>query len=195
MQLLMRFLNTILTVYSLLLMIRILLTWFPGFTMGRPAEFLSRLTDPYLNLFRGLKFLRFNRFDFSPVAAFIVLGLLMQITAQGAASGRITLGGILAYILLSVWSLAQFLLFVFLAAAALRLIFLLFHLASYHPFTVFLDRMLAPLLETLRKLFFRRSFVTPVVQQIILLLFLGVIYGLGVILVSLLRFLLLRLPF
>jgi YggT family protein len=190
-----RVLNTVLTVYSLLLMIRILLTWFPGFNMGRPAEFLSRITDPYLNFFRRFRGLVIGRFDFSPVIAFIALGLAIQITSMAAAQGRITLSLILIYILLSVWSLLRVFIFLFFIVAAVRLVLYLFHVSSYLPMVAFMDRLLAPLNEMMRKLFFRRTFVTPLVHSLVLLLFLFVFFSLAVILVTLLHYLCSLLPF
>ncbi|MGD1901541.1 MAG: YggT family protein [Geitlerinemataceae cyanobacterium] len=48
-------LNTFLSIYLALLIVRILLSWFPSVNwMEPPFSVLTQLTDPYLNLFRSL---------------------------------------------------------------------------------------------------------------------------------------------
>ena len=44
-----------LQIYSFVLIVRVLLTWFPNVDMGNPVlSTVSSITDPYLNAFRGL---------------------------------------------------------------------------------------------------------------------------------------------
>ena len=47
--------STTLTLYYFLLIIRILLTWFPGIDWSNGIlSALTSITDPYLNIFRGI---------------------------------------------------------------------------------------------------------------------------------------------
>lgn len=68
--------NTLLTfiqIYTLLLFVRILLTWFPTVDWyNQPFATLSQLTDPYLNLFRSI-IPPLGGIDISPILAFLVL--------------------------------------------------------------------------------------------------------------------------
>ena len=44
-----------LSIYSFILIIRILLTWFPGIDWSNSVlSALTSITDPYLNIFRGI---------------------------------------------------------------------------------------------------------------------------------------------
>ena len=44
-----------LSIYSFILIIRILLTWFPGIDWSNGVlSALTSITDPYLNIFRGI---------------------------------------------------------------------------------------------------------------------------------------------
>lgn len=62
-----------LNIYLILLLVRVLLTWFPSVDMGRPPfSILSQLTDPYLNLFRNI-IPPLGGMDFSPILAFFAL--------------------------------------------------------------------------------------------------------------------------
>ena len=68
--------TTFLSIYSILLLIRILLTWFPNVDWySQPFATLSQLTDPYLNLFRSI-IPPLGGIDFSPILAFLVLRLV-----------------------------------------------------------------------------------------------------------------------
>ncbi|MBE9076924.1 YggT family protein [Romeria aff. gracilis LEGE 07310] len=70
-------LSTFLSIYLVLLIIRILLSWFPNIDWSNPAfSALSQLTDPYLNIFRSI-IPPLGGIDFSPIIGFIVLQLLM----------------------------------------------------------------------------------------------------------------------
>ncbi|MBF2064308.1 MAG: YggT family protein [Calothrix sp. C42_A2020_038] len=63
------------TIYSYLLIFRILLSWFPNVNWyNQPFSALSQVTDPYLNLFRSI-IPPLGGIDFSPILAFLVLNL------------------------------------------------------------------------------------------------------------------------
>jgi len=75
MNLLITTLVTFLTIYSYLLIIRVLLTWFPSVNWyNQPFSALSQITDPYLNLFRSI-IPTLGGMDFSPILAFLALNL------------------------------------------------------------------------------------------------------------------------
>jgi YggT family protein len=77
---------TFLNFYFVLLIIRILLSWFPNVDwMSQPFATLSQLTDPYLNLFRSL-IPPLGGIDFSPILAFLVLQIVSQGVSQVAAT-------------------------------------------------------------------------------------------------------------
>jgi YggT family protein len=62
-----------LQIYIVLLIIRILLTWFPTVEWGTaPFSWLSQITDPYLNLFRSI-IPPLGGMDFSPMLAILLL--------------------------------------------------------------------------------------------------------------------------
>jgi YggT family protein len=66
-------LATFLQIYLVLMIFRVLLSWFPNINWyDPPFSILSQLTDPYLNLFRSL-IPPLGGIDFSPLIAFFVL--------------------------------------------------------------------------------------------------------------------------
>ena len=74
-----------LSIYSFILIIRILLTWFPSIDWNNGAlSALCSLTDPYLNIFRGI-IPPIGGFDISSILAFLLLNVIQQ--ALGGVAG------------------------------------------------------------------------------------------------------------
>lgn len=65
-------------VYMLLLFARILGSWFPEFQGKKWMLFIAFYTDPYLNVFRSI-IPPLGMIDFSPIIAFLCLGIIEQI--------------------------------------------------------------------------------------------------------------------
>ncbi|WP_193196302.1 YggT family protein [Nostoc sp. MG11] len=75
-QLLVNTLATFIQIYTVLLIIRVLLTWFPTINWyNQPFTTLSQITDPYLNLFRSI-IPPLGGMDFSPMLAIILLQIV-----------------------------------------------------------------------------------------------------------------------
>ena len=150
-----RVISSILSVYMLLLFIRILLTWFSGVSLGRPQEILKKVTDPYLNIFRRLSFLHTSRIDFSPIAALIVLVIILNILNTITIYGQITVGVVLALIVAALWSAAFFIVGFLIILVAARFIFLFFGRTSFSPFWQTIDLIINPVLAFIQRVVFR----------------------------------------
>jgi YggT family protein len=75
-----------LQIYVALIVVRLLLTWFPTIGwMQQVASTLSIVTDPYLNLFRNL-IPPMGGMDFSAMLALIVLQVVQSFIVQVAPS-------------------------------------------------------------------------------------------------------------
>lgn len=73
--------------YYLLLIIRIFLTWIPSINWEQqPFAWMRSITDPFLNIFRGIIPPIGGVLDISPVIAIILLQILQGIIV-GALSG------------------------------------------------------------------------------------------------------------
>ncbi len=72
-----RFINQLFYFYYLILIIRIFLTWIPNIDRdSQPFGFLRSITDPFLNIFRGLIPPIGGMLDISPIIAFFALQFL-----------------------------------------------------------------------------------------------------------------------
>ena len=66
-------------IFSVLLLIRVLLTWFPSIDWNNGAlSALCSLTDPYLNIFRGI-IPPIGGFDISSLLAFLLLNVIQNL--------------------------------------------------------------------------------------------------------------------
>jgi len=71
-----------LSIYTLVLLVRVLLSWFPNLDWGNPVlSTVSAITDPYLNAFRGL-IPPLGGLDLSAIVAFLALQLLQTLLEQ-----------------------------------------------------------------------------------------------------------------
>ena len=77
-----RFVN----IYFVLLVIRVLLSWFPNINWyDPPFSILSQLTDPYLNIFRSF-IPPLGGIDFSAILAILLLQFIGQLLGSLAVS-------------------------------------------------------------------------------------------------------------
>ncbi len=75
-----RFVNQLFYFYYILLIVRIFLTWIPDIDWdNQPYKIISAVTDPFLNIFRGIIPPIGGALDISPILAFIVLQILQGI--------------------------------------------------------------------------------------------------------------------
>lgn len=122
MQPLFQFGSMLLTIYSMLIVVRIILTWFQGVSYGRAYEMLTQITDPYLNWFRENVPIRVGALDFSALAAIVALGLVNSVFSQLAVTGTITVAFVLQIIVSSAFSIVSFFMTFFLVIAVVRLV-------------------------------------------------------------------------
>mgnify|MGYP000080912519 FL=1 len=127
-----RIISAFLSLYSLLCLLRIIITWIPNYSYSKPADILAQICDPYMNLFRGMKWLRFGSFDFSPALALCILGAGSQLFSSLANGGYINLQMILAMILGIFFSILSSLIFFLIILFAIRLILIMINKDSYN---------------------------------------------------------------
>jgi YggT family protein len=179
--------------YSLLILIRIMLTWFGGAQFGRPAEILARITDPYLDWWRRFP-LRAGFLDLSPILGMAALSLAQNIFSTIAHYGTISLGIILAIVLSSVWSVVSFFLGFCMVVLGLRLFAYLTRRSVYSNFWRIIETVAQPVLYRISRIVFGNRLVNYRTEMIVALAILLALMIGGRIAVNLLMGLLIRLP-
>jgi YggT family protein len=83
---LLQVLTQTLSIYTLVLLVRVLLSWFPNLDWSNPVlSTVSSITDPYLNAFRGL-IPPLGGLDLSAIVAFIALQLVQSLLEGASVS-------------------------------------------------------------------------------------------------------------
>ncbi|NLM01055.1 MAG: YggT family protein [Treponema sp.] len=148
--------SSLIGLYSFLCLIRIFLTWIPEAQFSKPGQILSQITDPYLNIFRKIKVLRFRNIDFSPIVALAVLSLASSISSSIAMAKRIHIGGIFATIVGMAWSLVQSLGTVLIVIMIIRLV-AIFLGKNNSSIWYSIDTTLRPITTLVANIFFKNK--------------------------------------
>ena len=155
----MNLLANIAALYSLLIIIRVMLTWFSGAHYGKPVELLARVTDPYLDWWRRTLPLQAGFLDLSPIAAMAALSLAQSIFATIARYGRISIGIILAITVSALWSAVSFILGFCLIILVLRFVAYMTNRNIYSTFWRIIDTISQPMLYRINRIIFGKRLV------------------------------------
>ena len=180
----------VLSLYTLLCFIYILMSWFPGAKFTKFGHFMTSICEPYMGLFKKWAFLRIGNFDFSPIVSLGILSLASAILAGIQRTGTIFFGGILGTILNSLWGIASSIIGIFTLLIFIRWIVLLINKGrtSYESGWNQVDMILNKMSYKIAGTFSKRSMsyqTSLLLSWIILLVALGIGHFLILILVSL----------
>ena len=174
-----RTLAALLGIYILLISLRIILSWFPNRSYGRPYEILLRITDPYLNMFRRMNLPPTGGFATHVIVGLVVLVVVQGILSQLALTGTIDFATVLAIILLVTWGTARWIMMLFVILSAIRVVGLFVSGNQTHPFWYTVDTIIRPLATWVNRLFKDRfDYTYSLVASIVLLLLARFIGGL-----------------
>lgn len=187
--------RAVLLVYIILFSARIIRSWFHGTFYGKPWELLVRITDPYLAFFSRFKFLRQGMFDFTPIAAILVLIVILDLVNAIMLYGKITLGLFIGSVISAVWSGASFLLFLFLILCIIRVISLHLGKGSESSFSQVISRMTQPVINLVERYNPIKRQLTEIQYMYLAIVLLLIVRFLGRILIKLLEGFFYALPF
>lgn len=180
----------VLSIYTFLCFVYILMSWFPGARFTKFGHVMTAICEPYMGLFRKLGFLRIGSIDFSPIVSIGILSLASAILAGIQRTGRIFFGGILGTILSSLWGIASSIIGIFTLLILIRWIVLLINKgrtsydSGWNQVDMILNKMSYKIAGTFSKK--NMSYQTSLLLSwIILLVTLGVGHFLILILVNL----------
>ena len=159
-------------IYSVLILIRIIISWFGSFASSKPVDLLCSITDPYLNWWQNKFSIRIGFLDFSAVLAIVSLSLIQNILYSLASYNRITIGYLLAILLMSLWSVFSFILGFCIIIIILRLIAYLTNRNIYSPFWQAIDAVSQPLLYRMNRIFYGKrigSYLNGIIFSLALL--------------------------
>lgn len=122
--------NIALVAFMVVIVLRIMSTWFRGpageGALGTISHYLRQITDPYLQMFSRFTFLRAGGMDFTPLAGIFVLVVASEMTRQLANQQQVTIGYFLGVSIFAAWRMASIIVLVFLVACVARFVTLRF---------------------------------------------------------------------
>ena len=151
----------LINIYSFLCFIRIILTWIPGAQYSAPGRILSALCDPFLNIFRGTRWMQIGSLDFSPAISIGLLYALSYILQNILMTGRIYFGAVLAIIIGMAWSIVNSLALFLLVLLVIRFIVILSQKRANYYGSLWsqLDYALEPFVHRISRIFTGNKFV------------------------------------
>ncbi|MBQ2552618.1 MAG: YggT family protein [Treponema sp.] len=172
-------LSSFVSIYAILCVLRLIFTWIPQANSSGFGKFLAAVCDPYLKLFRNIKWMRIGQIDFSPALG---LGLLWAASALlGSFPGHgFSLSFLLQTLIGIVWNLVSSLISFLIIVFLVRLIVILVTKSEYSSNQLLnaVDSSLGQIAARISRIFFRGN-VSYKKQLIVALAVLLVIQLLG----------------
>jgi YggT family protein len=172
MRLIFSILSSAVSIYIILIFIRIIITWFSRDFYSKPVDLLCRITDPYIDWWRKILNLRLGFLDLSPILGIAALSVLGSILSSISRYGRIGVGIILGILIMAVWSIISFILGFCIIVLILRLFAYLTNRDIYTPFWKIVESISQPLLYKTNRLIFGNkigSFLKGIIITILIM--------------------------
>jgi YggT family protein len=139
-----RVIGALLYVETLLILVRVALSWFPGIDPWNPlVRFLRAVVDPVLRPFRAI-LPTFGGIDFSPILAIIVLGWISNLLTRLAAGAGVRPGQEILY---AIEQIVLTVIIVFSVIVLLRVLISVFQADPWHPVVQVIRQMSNPLIR------------------------------------------------
>ncbi len=180
-------LASLVSVYAIVCVVRIILTWIPRATFHPVTKFLSSICDPYLDLFHGMRWMRIGGLDFSPAIALCLLGAVSTILSHLANSPVLGLGSILSLLVQTAGSIVSSVISLLILLFVVRLIIIFATGGSFSGSSVTyqIDQMLGPVVTAISRTFtgdrqisYKTGLIITIVTLIVLNLIVQIVFSL-----------------
>lgn len=143
----------IFSIYIILLFVRILFAWIRPNMFNPIVRFVYRVTDPYLKIFAGIRFLRIGYIDFTPILAFYLLYLLQELVYNVLIRGYFSPDLLFSLLIILAFRFVYFILFIFIVVVGLRFIFDIVGFRSNNMLVNIVYSMSEPAVRPVRRIF------------------------------------------
>ena len=151
-----RIISIVLSLFSALCFFRIILTWVRELSYSKAAQVLASICDPYLNLFRKIRWLKMGSFDFSPALALCLLGAASSVFNMLSNGGTVSIAMLIAMAVEVVFSILSSLITFVIILFAIRLVLLFIHRDRYNSSSFMMnqiDSSISPLVYRIARTF------------------------------------------
>ena len=181
-------------VYSVLCIIRIFLSWIPSLAYSKAGFIIAKICDPYLNIFRHIRFLTFGGIDFSPALALCVLSAVSTLFRMLSFGSPFTVFLIPVIVLSVIETVTVSILSFVIIVLLIRIFILVINPYSTSPVLSYLDQALQPFASKISRTFSFGRKLSYIKMLIITAVFLAIISTAVIILLRLLASLMLVNP-
>jgi YggT family protein len=184
------------SIYAIVCVVRIILTWIPRATFHPVTKFLASICDPFLDIFHNIRWMRMGSLDFSPAIALCLLGAISTICSHLANSSILRLGIILGLLIQTIWSVASSVISFVIILLIIRLIMVLVSGGAFssNPLIYQLDQCIGTLVTAISRTFTGTRQITYKTGLIIAIVTLVVLNFIGQLVFSIIVGLLAGLP-
>ena len=144
-----KLITTSISIYTLLCLIRIVLTWLPELNYSAFGQFLAKI-----------RFLQIGFIDFSPVVAIGALSILSSLINQMLFYGRFSVGYLLASIVQVCWTAVSSILTIYNILLLIRLIVALLKKDYSSSLWSNLDRIIYPIQSAITRTIFKNKVIS-----------------------------------
>ncbi len=120
-----RILSLLISIYSTLCFLNIIFSWIPAVRYTKFGQLISSITDPYLNLFRRVRWLQVGNVNFSPILSVGLLSVLGSTLAQISKTGKLNVSNLLISLVYLLWQAGSWVFALVLILALIRLVVLI----------------------------------------------------------------------
>ncbi|PIE98986.1 MAG: hypothetical protein CR988_00765 [Treponema sp.] len=144
---------TAISIYSLLCIVRIFMSWMPEILHTSVGRFFRMICDPFLDMFRSLPFTRVGIMDLSPIFAIGSLSILQMIFEELGRGTLPSARNIVMMIIAIIFSFIGFMITILIVIVVVRLIYELLNRSSYSPFWQSIDGFIMPIVTRISRFF------------------------------------------
>ena len=155
-----KLITSLISIYTLLCIVRIVLTWLPELNYSAFGQFLSKICDPYLNIFKKIRFLQIGYVDLSPILAIGVLSIASSLINQMLFYGGFSVGYLLASIVQVCWTAISSILTIYNILILIRLIVALLKKDYSNGLWSNLDRIIYPVQSKITGIIFKNRIIS-----------------------------------
>jgi len=169
------FLGSVISIYMMIVFLRIILTWFSWMGRSRLHDVLAKVTDPYLNWFRRFP-LRIGFIDLSPIVALAVLSFVNRLFMTFAQHQAISIGIILMMIVQMAWGVVSFILIFLIIIFGLRIAAYLARFNMHNPFWRIVEAIYQPVSYKINRMLFKNRIMSFTNSCLISIACLGIVF-------------------
>lgn len=159
MQTVFRLLATLISIYLLICIIYIMMSWFPGAKFTKFGKFLSRICEPYLHIFSKSRKFTLKNIDFSPLIALGILSFFSILFSKISATGILSLSDVVVILLAVIWDIIKAIIIFIGVASFIRWIIVTVDSQTANPYSAWnqLDLFLGAICYRMARIFTRKT--------------------------------------